>query len=455
MVPVHKKNSRSEPSNYRPISLLSVVGKVLEQIVSAVISQHLYENHLLSDRQFGFRPGRSTADLLLLLSKDWQDALEEGLDTLVVALDIAGAFDRVWHVGLVEKLRAKGVQGDLLMLLEDYLQGRTLQVVVNGQSSRPSPVRASVPQGSILGPVLWNIYIDDLLRQLSSVAAYADDCTLSRSYCRLDSRRAVTELNRQLRLVEQWGEVWQVNFAPEKTQAMVISRSPGASHAVSGQLRFGDKSLPLQDYVKILGVSVDRSLRFDHHIAGVARQTSLRVSALRRMADTLDPRGILTLYKAQIRPCMEYGALSWMSSAATHMQRLDAVQRRALRLVATEEEQQQHPAPVTSLEHRRDVSALVVCHKSQVQRVSHLDPLRLLPHTVQRCTRAVASSDELVQVPRSRTSQHQRTYTARTSRMWNLFTVAVPHVQDMSTHQVKLAAHRWRSMHPSPLVLQD
>ena len=451
VVPVHKKNSRSEPSNYRPISLLSVVGKVLEQIVTDVICQHLSDNHLLSDKQFGFRPGRSTADLLLLLSKDWQDALEEGLDTLVVALDIAGAFDRVWHAGLVEKLRAKGIQGDLLMLLQDYLQDRTLQVVVNGQSSKPSPVRASVPQGSVLGPVLWNIYVDDLLQQLSSVTAYADDCTLSRSYCRPDSRRAVTELNKQLRMVEQWGELWQVNFAPEKTQAMVISRSPGASYAVSGHLRFGGKCLPLQDHIKILGVSVDRNLRFDHHIAGIARQTSLRVSALRRVADTLDPRGILTLYKAQIRPCMEYGALTWMSSAATHMQRLDAVQRRALRLVASGENQQ-HAAPVTSLEHRRDVSALVVCHKTQVQRVSHLDPLRLLPHTVQRYTRGTASSDDLVQVPRSRSSQHQRTYTARTSRLWNLFTAATPGVRDMSTHQVKVAAHRWRSRHPAQLV---
>ncbi|XP_063869593.1 uncharacterized protein LOC135105389 [Scylla paramamosain] len=87
-----------------------VVGKLLEQIVSAVICQHMSENHLLSDRQFGFGPGRSTADLLLILSKDWQNILEEGLDTLVVALDIAGAFDRVWHAGLVEKLRAKSVQ---------------------------------------------------------------------------------------------------------------------------------------------------------------------------------------------------------------------------------------------------------------------------------------------------------------------------------------------------------
>ena len=456
VVPVHKKGSRSAPTNYRPISLLSVVGKVLEQIVAGVICQHLSENHLLSDKQFGFRPGRSTADLLLLLSKDWQDALDGGLDSLVVALDIAGAFDRVWHAGLIEKLRAKGIQGDLLVLLKDYLQGRTLQVVINGQTSGPSPVEASVPQGSVLGPILWNIYIDDLLQQLTTVAAYADDCTLSRTYCRPDSQRAVRELNRQLRLVEQWGEMWQVSFAPEKTQAMVISRSPGASQAVSGQLCFGGKSLPLQEHIKILGVTVDRGLRFNHHVTAVARQASLRVSALRRVAGSLNPRGILTLYRAQIRPYLEYGALSWMSSAATHMQRLDAVERRALRLAEAGDhlEEQLPSPPVTSLEHRRDVGALVVCHKTQVQRVSHLGRLRLPPRTTQRCTRTTSLSDQHVEVPRSQTRQHQRTYTARSSRLWNMFTAATPQVLNMSTHQVKLAAHNWRKTLPTPLVLQ-
>ena len=106
VVPVHKKNLRSEPSNYRPVSLFSVVGKLLERIVVEAIYQHLSENHLLSDRQFGLRASHSTSDLLLLLFKDWWNALDESLDTLVVALDIAGAFDSVWHMGLVENLRA-------------------------------------------------------------------------------------------------------------------------------------------------------------------------------------------------------------------------------------------------------------------------------------------------------------------------------------------------------------
>ena len=123
----------------------------------------------------------------MLLSRDWQDSLDNGLDTLVVALDIAGAFDRVWHAGLLEKLHAKGIHGHLLALMSDYLHDRSLHVVVGGQQSRNLPVGASVPQGSVLGPVLWNLYIDDLLRTLPAVSAYADDCTLSRSYCRQDN----------------------------------------------------------------------------------------------------------------------------------------------------------------------------------------------------------------------------------------------------------------------------
>ncbi len=455
VVPVHKKNSRADPVNYRPISLLSVVGKVFERIVAEVICRHLDDNNLLSNQQFGFRSGRSTSDLLLLLSKDWQDSLDEGLDTLIVALDIAGAFDRVWHEGLLEKLRVKGIQGDLLRLMGDYLRGRTLHVVVNGQQSRDLPVGASVPQGSVLGPVLWNLYIDDLLRGLPAISAYADDCTLSCSYSRQDSQRVVAGINQQLHLIEEWGKRWQVNFAPEKTQAMVVSRSPAASQAVAGRVLFGGVTLPLKDDIRILGVDLDKELRFDRHLKHIARQASLRVSALRRIASLLDKRGILLLYKAQIRPYLEYGALTWMSSAPTHLRRLDKVERRVLRLV--ENNNLQPPlldtTPLDPLEHRRDVAALTVLHKAQVQGVPHLAGLRLPPRAFTRSTRTVLSSDELVGVPRSHASQHQRTFTSRVSRLWNMFTATVPQVQEMTTQQVKVASHRWRGILHTPLAL--
>ena len=103
MDPVHKRGSRSDPKNYRPISLLSVMGKMFERIVAQVVCCHLSENYLLLDQHFGFRPGRSTSDVLMFLTRKWQDALDDGQDTVVVALDIAGAFDRIWHGGLLEK----------------------------------------------------------------------------------------------------------------------------------------------------------------------------------------------------------------------------------------------------------------------------------------------------------------------------------------------------------------
>lgn len=454
VVPVHKKSSRTDPKNYRPISLLSVVGKVFERVVAEVVCSHLKDNALLSDQQFGFRPGRSTSDLMMLLTRHWQDALDDGKDTIVVALDIAGAFDKVWHNGLLEKLRAKGIQGGLLRLLGNYLQDRSLKVVVNGQTSESLPVEASVPQGSILGPLLWNIYVDDLLQLLPGVMAYADDCTLSYTYPRQDSGRAAEAINQQLRVIEEWGARWQVTFAPEKTQAMVVSRSPAAMAAMAGKLSFGAAALPLQDDVKILGVEVDRGLRFDSHVKSIAKKASHRISALRRIASFLDRKGRLLLYKAQVRPHLEYAALSWMSCAATHRRRLDSIQRRAIRLVDAALPPHPEPErPLDSLEHRRDVAAIVVFHKAQVQRVPHLAGLRHPLRVTARSTRTVLNGGDAVEVPRSHGCQHQRTFAGRVSRMWNLFTAAVPHVQEMNTHSVKLMAHKWRQTLPTPLTL--
>ncbi|XP_045133326.1 uncharacterized protein LOC123517380 [Portunus trituberculatus] len=195
---------------------------------------------------------------------------------------------------------------------------------------------------------------------------------------------------------------------------------------------------------------MDLELRYDTHITSVARQTSQRVSALRRMAGSLDSRGILTFYRAQIRPCMEYGALTWMSSAHTHTSRLDTIQRRALRLLGEDEES---VASITSLEHRRDVATLTVCHKAQVLHTPRLSCLSLPPHPPGRNTRQAADGDQQVLVPLSRSSQHQRTFRARAARLWNQFTVATPaEVAGLSTQQTKVAANVWRSALPARLV---
>ena len=201
---------------------------------------------------------------------------------------------------------------------------------------------------------------------------------------------------------------------------------------------------------------MDKELRFDSHLKKMVHQASLRVSALRRVSGHLDRQGILLLYKAQIRPYLEYAGLTWMSCAGSYKQKLERIERHAMRLVEDPNlPNDQAPPILDSLEHRRDVASLVVFHnnKAQIQRVPHLARLRLPPRVNNRSTRTVLSTEELVEVPRSQSSQHQRTYPSRVARLWNLFTAAVPSVREMTTQQVKVAAHKWRGTLPTPLLL--
>ena len=475
VTPIHKKKLKSEPNNYRPISLLSVVSKTFERIICEQLTQYLEENHLQSPSQFGFRKGRSTSDLLLLLSKAWHDALDIGRPSLVIALDIAGAFDCVWHRGLTAKLEQLGITGNLLHLLSSYLTGRSLRVAVNGHASASFPVEASVPQGSVLGPILWNIFFNDLLQCTPSASAYADDCTLSWTYERGEEADVVQSVNTQLADIMAWGKRWQVKFAPDKTQAMVISRSRDDAEQLRGRLKLGGDTIQLQESVDILGVEVDSRLRFDGHLKKVASKASKKVTLLRRLSHLLSPDGLLTLYKAQVRPIMEYAPLTWMSSAQCHLSLLDKVQRRAERLIAAaqrpnerqhhlpmqQQQQQQQPrrqrtgrqeeghhAPETesvlgdSLEHRRRVAALTVLHKAQLQHVPHLAGLRATWRRSERSTRTVLSNDFLLEVPRSRSSTHQRTFSIAAVMWWNALTCDV-NVEGLSTQQVKVASHRW------------
>lgn len=372
----------------------------------------------------------------------------------------------MWHKGLLAKLEQLGLSGNLLSLLTSYLHNRSLKVVVNGCTSSIHPVEASVPQGSVLGPIMWNIYFNDLLQRLPVVSAYADDCTLSHSYRREETADAIDTINRQLDDIIAWGKKWQIKFASEKTQAMIISRSREDSRLFEGKLKMGNNILSISDSANILGVDVDSSLSFDRHLEKVAHRASLRVTLLRRVSHLLDANGLMKLYKAQVRPVMEYTPLTWMSSAQCHLSLLDKVQRRAeglIQQVAERENrnhilnhqqpqrhqlqprQQRHYNQLDSLQHRRNVAALTVLHKAQVQHTPHLAPLRVQwRRREQNITRTVMSSDLLLQIPRTHTAMCQRAFTYAAATLWNAFTSAVD-VRTMNTQQAKVAAHRWCS----------
>ena len=179
VVPVFKNvGERSTAKNYCPVSLLSVVSKVFEKLVNNRIVDHLEKCGLFSDFQYGFRSSRSTADLLTVVSDRIARAFNRSGATQAVGLDISKAFDRVWHARLLHKLKSYGISGQIFGLISSFLSNRQLQVVLDGKSSQEYPVNAGV-QGSLLGPSLFLLYINDLPDDvICDIAIYADDTTL-------------------------------------------------------------------------------------------------------------------------------------------------------------------------------------------------------------------------------------------------------------------------------------
>ncbi|XP_063885536.1 uncharacterized protein LOC135113846 [Scylla paramamosain] len=242
---VHKKGSGSEAANYHPISLLSEVGKMLEGILARRLTSHLDSQHL-SARQFGFRKPRSATDLTYLLSNEWSGALDQGRPTGALALDMAGAFDRVCHTSLVERLHAVGVGGAVLELLRDYLHEREMRAVHNGQQSFPVKIGA---------------------RKEQEVTAH---------------------LNTTLRRLENWGAQMASHLRSLKAQLLVVSRL-----AQDIRPTLNGAQLTPQQELQILGVMFDSKLTYQAHIR--------KLACLRRMSGLLDSKGREMMYKAEIR----------------------------------------------------------------------------------------------------------------------------------------------------------
>ena len=216
MVPVFKNvGERSTAKNYHPVSLLSVVSKLFEKLVNNGIVDHLEKCGLFSDFQYGFRSFRSTADLLTAVSDRIPRAFNRSGATRAVSINISKAFDRVWHAGILLKLKSYGISGQIFGLISSFLSNRRLRVVLDGKSSQEYSVNAGVPQGSILGPTLFLLYINDLPDDvICDIAIYADDTTLY-SKCDLASDlwqqlELASELESDLRDTMDWGKKWRV-----------------------------------------------------------------------------------------------------------------------------------------------------------------------------------------------------------------------------------------------------
>ena len=313
VAPVFKKGEKYNAANYRPVSLTSICCKSLEHIIVSNINKHLAFESILADCQQGFRSQRSCETQLVQFYHDLVSNLDHALNsdqkqTDVIIMDFAKAFDKVPHRRLLYKLEYYGIRGSTHKWISSWLSERSQKVVLDGQASDPVPILSCVPQGSVLGPVLFLIFINDLPENIrSSVLLFADDCVLYRNKkSPIDCQILQDDLNS----LAQWETDWQMKFNVAKCHSMRVTRHL-PDHQIQFEYSLHQQRLEQVQSAKYLGITIRDNLDWGQHVSEISCKATKTMGFLNRNL-ALAPRHTKEVaYKTLVRPQLEYAAPIW------------------------------------------------------------------------------------------------------------------------------------------------
>ena len=363
VTPIFKKGQKSSPTNYRPVSLTSVPGKIMEKVVKEFLMSHLKRNNLIRKSQHGFMPNKSCATNLLVFLETVTKAVDEGKNVDVIYLDFAKAFDLVPRQRLLEKLKAHGVSGPLLRWIGDWLKGRRQRVVLNGKASGWVNVTSGVPQGSILGPILFTIFINDLdeevVEKVKVLLKFADDTKMGHI---IDSEESWRSLQDALDSLCNWAERWEMKFNVEKCHVLHLGRTNERRiYSMNGT------QLITTEMEKDIGVLVCENLKPSKQCEKAARTAQGVLTQVLRTLSYRDRTVLPKIYVQYVRPHLEFAIQAWAPWQQGDINLIEDVQRRMVRQVTglqgrTYEERLDELGMVT-LEKRRRAQDLVQAHK--------------------------------------------------------------------------------------------
>ena len=355
--PVYKKGDVHTPGNYRPVSLTVVACKILEHIVCRHILNFLDENNVLTHAQHGFRKGHSCETQLLITLSDLFKSFDKRTQVDVGILDFSRAFDSVPHERLLGKLASCGVTGPVNSWIRAFLTGRHMSVVVDGEESNSAPVLSGVPQGTVLGPLLFLIYINDMTSQVSSgtfIRLFADDCLV---YREINSTQDQVVLQQDLLRLQAWAELWGMRFNPSKCYIMHISRGQPSTKL------YELCSVILQSVpsAKYLGVTIRSDLQWCEHVNYIAARANSTLHFIHRNLKYCPQSTRETAYCSLVRSTLEYCCGTWDPHLQKHITTLEKVNRRAVRVVFNKSWRDRNVSPTAlmkqlgwqSLENRR------------------------------------------------------------------------------------------------------
>ena len=447
ITPIFKSEDRQKCDNYRPISILPIISKIFEKEVFDQLYEHLSQNLLLSKYQSGFRPKHSTMSALIQMCDQWLENMDNGMLNGVVFLDIRKAFDSIDHSILLKKMNEQfGIYRAELKWFESYLTKRQQVCFINGHTSSPRQITCGVPQGSILGPLLFLLYINDMPNCLKSTTPclYADDTEIFASSFDYDT--LVKNLNDDLKNIHTWLTKNKLQHHPTKTKLMFIGSPYNLKNRIGeATVFFGGKPVPLTHSFESLGVEIDENLNWEKHIDKICKKASAGIGAIKRAKPYVDINTLQTIYKALVQPYFNYCSTLWGNCGKLLQDKLQRFQSRAARVItgATYDVRSLDILNALSwetLDNRRNKSKAVFMYKVLNDHAAPGLKESLHKRNVTQNTYNLRNSENDLTLPKPRTEYLKRSFKYSGVMLWNDLSSAAKSAETLDCFKKEIGA---------------
>ena len=448
---IFKKGDKHSPENYRPVSLTSVPCKLLEHIICSHMMKHLEKHKILTTLNHGFRSGYSCETQLLVTVNDLLQSFDKGKQIDIAILDFSKAFDTVPHDRLLHKIEQYGVRGQTHAWLTSFLTKRKMRVALEGEFSDEVTVDSGVPQGTVLGPILFLCHINDLPDSVkSSVRLFADDCLL---YREINSEQDHETLQKDLKNLETWAENWGMRFNAKKCYILSVRNKSEHFYTLNKHILERVKSNPY------LGIQISEDLKWKEHINNTCKKASSTLGFLRRNLQHCPIECRKTAYIALVRSIMEYGAIIWDPHTTTEVTKLESIQRRGARFISKNYKSREEGCMtkilkdlnLPTLQTRRQNQRLTFFFKTLEGQIPAIPPDQSISlqkqkrrikaktfadyETTNIIETSVRNNSKSVVIPPAKTEQYRNSFFVRTAINWN-------HLDDNTVSSTKVESFK-------------